>query len=98
MDIKAAVAELERKMIAIRTKRAMDEAKRQGLHLGRPPLGFVIGQDGKLHPDALGIKVINIMREVADPRAKTVQAQLGVDYHKAWELLRNCKQFVGRMS
>jgi DNA invertase Pin-like site-specific DNA recombinase len=51
--ILSAVAENEAALIGIRTKAALAAAKEKGIHVGRPPLGFEVGEGGKLRP---GIK------------------------------------------
>ena len=43
----AAVAEMERGLIADRTKAGLEVVKRQGRHVGRPPYGFVMDEENK---------------------------------------------------
>jgi len=43
----AAVAEMERGLIADRTKAGLEVVRRQGRHVGRPPYGFVMDEENK---------------------------------------------------
>jgi DNA invertase Pin-like site-specific DNA recombinase len=43
----AAVAEMERGLIADRTKAGLEVVKRQGRHVGRPPYGFTMDEENK---------------------------------------------------
>lgn len=48
MTILAGLAQMEREQIGERTRMGMAEAKAQGKHVGKPPYGWCIGDDGRL--------------------------------------------------
>lgn len=49
-SIMAAVAQFEREQTAERTREALAQVRREGRHIGRPPVGFT-SKDGELVPD-----------------------------------------------
>ena len=61
----------------------------------RPKLGFKINEEGKLEPIDLGLKVVEMLNVNAKLRASMVHKQLPVTYYQAWELLNNCKEYLG---
>lgn len=93
MDIKASVAELERRMIGLRTRRGMDEAKKQGKWMGKKPAGYTIDKDsGKLKLNERGVKVLALLQDNPNIRPITVQKELDIDNYKvAYELLDSVK-------
>ncbi len=63
----AAVAEMERGLIADRTKAGLEVVKSQGRHVGRPPYGFVMDEENKgvlLPVD----EQIDVVRNILDMR------------------------------
>lgn len=52
----AALAQLESEQIGERTSWGMAQAKKEGVHVGRPPIGFTIAKDGKSFEPTLEAK------------------------------------------
>jgi DNA invertase Pin-like site-specific DNA recombinase len=98
------LAKLERKIVGIRTRAAMDEAGSQGLHLGRRPLAFTIasrreGGDGKLHPNAIGKKVIALLKDDETLTPKKVREALDIPHDAtgrkaSFNILNSVKKFL----
>jgi len=48
LTVLAGLAQLERRQLGERTRMGMQEARLQGKHIGKPPYGWRIGDDGRL--------------------------------------------------
>ena len=91
-NLKAAMAQLERKILSARVKRAMVFAKAQNKHLGRPPAGCLINDDGIVELDPLGKKVAALLRDDPNVSASIVMKELDIPkYKEAWNLLQSVK-------
>ena len=58
-------AELERELIAQRTREGMAAAKAKGVRLGRPPIGYMV-EDGRLVPDPSKAAELERRRAIAE--------------------------------
>ena len=94
-SVRAGLAEEERIKIGQRTKTGMAEMKRRGMHVGRPPLGFVI-EMGKLAPNEQGKKIITMLNVNPKLKPVVVKRELNVDYKSAWYMVKACRLFLKR--
>lgn len=87
----SAQSEYFRKNLIQKTRMGLEVAKKKGVHIGRPPLGFV-AQNGKLVPNELGAKALKIFRINPSVQAAQMSRELGLTYHQAWELRSTCSR------
>ena len=90
--IKGVVAEFEHDMISERTHRAMKYAGQKGKHLGRPPLGYDIGPDGKIVINRLGEEALSMLRVQKDMTAQRMAPLIQVPYKKTWRLIGSIRK------
>jgi len=89
------MASYERRLVSFKTKLAMKNLKEKGRWVSRPKLGFKINGEGKLEPIDWGLKVVEMLRVNPKMKASMVHKELPVSYYQAWELLNNCKEYLG---
>jgi site-specific DNA recombinase len=88
-NVKSTMAEFEHDLISERTSRAMKYAQSSGRHMGRPPFGFYIREDGKLALDETGEKARKLLEMNPKMGPGMLARELGVDYFKARRLIQN---------
>src|SRR3990167_3930145 len=89
------IASYERRLVSFKTKLAMKNLKGKGRWMSRPKLGFKINGEGKLEPIDLGLKTVEMLKVNPKVKASTVRKELSVSYYQAWEVLNNCKEYLG---
>ena len=78
---------------SVLTKRAMDEAKRQGRWMGKKPAGYTIDRSGKLALTKEGKEVAELLRQNPNLSAVAVQRNIGcANYKAAWNLLNSIRK------
>lgn len=87
------MASYERLIDVRKTKDAMEILKEKGKARGRPMFGFKINEDGYFEPEKLGVQILEMIKTNPKPRAKIVQQELGIEYYKAWSLIKNAKLY-----
>lgn len=88
-------SEYFRKNLIQKTKLGMDLAKKQGKFLGRPPHGFYIDPEGRLAPDELGMKALEILRLNPKLKPKLLQQDLRLEsYWAAWKIKKVCLRII----
>jgi DNA invertase Pin-like site-specific DNA recombinase len=87
----------ERLMTSKKTTLAARVKKAQGKYWGRVPKGFEVGEDGLLHPDALGRKAIGILQ--MDGRASLAELKQELqlkDLNQAYRVKTSVAQYLKR--
>ena len=81
-----------------KTKMGIDQARKEGKHLGRPRKGFTVGRSGFLEPDDLGRQGLRELELNPSLKAVKLAEILGLKHKQAWELLNACRLYVSRVT
>jgi len=85
LTVLAGLAQLERRQLAERVRVGMQEARRQGKHLGRPPYGSRIGSGGELVPVPEEVGVLQRARRLVRRQGYSATArELGWPVPTLW--------------
>lgn len=88
------MASYDRKLTGIKTKLAHKILEKQHKAHGRPMYGFIIGKDGRYAPGEEGKVAIEKLELNPDVSPLVLMEALGIEYKKAWALLKNAKSYL----